>query len=395
MKKWLIILAVILIIAATALAIWQPWDKINQTDLPLVQTQYSFEAIIIELSGDYVLVEPLEGENERRSSDRISFSCADLEDIDLSVGSVVRITYDGLIRETYPAQIDVQHWTRLNKRGSYTAQWLDKETAKKYDDNIFDNIVITAICTDCFFARTTAPMPYTIKLNGQLNEYWCVGDTVTVTYENTYYDKDLQRAEVDLLTIEAYVPEFDPEQHTSAKPVIYLYPEEETAVSVFLDLDGQLTCAYPAYNGGWQVTAAPDGTLTDATGQTYNYLYWEGVANAEYDLTQGFCVKGEDTAAFLETALAQLGLNRREANEFIVYWLPLMEGNPYNIISFQTDTYTESARLQITPTPDTLIRIFMTWQPSEEYRELPPQELTAPPRTGFTAIEWGGTRIDN
>ena len=101
------------------------------------------------------------------------------------------------------------------------------------------------------------------------------------------------------------------------KPVIYLYPEVEAEVAVELDLHGELTCTYPAYNGGWFVTAQPDGTLTDASGQTYNYLYWEGECDTTYDFSQGFCVKGEDTAAFLEDSLAKLGLNRREANEFI------------------------------------------------------------------------------
>ena len=33
---------------------------------------------------------------------------------------------------------------------------------------------------------------------------------------------------------------------TSAKPVIYLYPEEETTVSVQLDYTGQLTTTAPA-----------------------------------------------------------------------------------------------------------------------------------------------------
>ena len=59
------------------------------------------------------------------------------------------------------------------------------------------------------------------------------------------------------------------------KPVIYLYPEEKEDVSVELDYAGDLTCTYPEYNGKWNVTAQPDGTLTDADGQTYNYLYWE------------------------------------------------------------------------------------------------------------------------
>ncbi|MFQ7747180.1 MAG: hypothetical protein ACLRJV_08050 [Eubacteriales bacterium] len=51
----------------------------------------------------------------------------------------------------------------------------------------------------------------------------------------------------------------------------------------------------------WMVTASPDGTLTDAVGQTYNYLYWEGVSRTEYDFSQGFCVPGRDTAAFWRT----------------------------------------------------------------------------------------------
>lgn len=98
-------------------------------------------------------------------------------------------------------------------------------------------------------------------------------------------------------------------------------------------------------------------------------------------------------APCLEDALDKLGLTRREANEFIVYWLPLMEQNPYNIISFQTDIYTDAAQLNVNPAPDTLIRVFMAWQASETAVDLPEQELTAPERNGFTVVEWGGTEM--
>lgn len=178
-----------------------------------------------------------------------------------------------------------------------------------------------------------------------------------------------------------------------AKPVIYLYPEKETEVSVRLDYDGALTCAYPAYDGAWTVTAAPDGTLTDEAGQTYNYLYWEGAAQTEYDFSQGFCVPGADTAAFLEDALSRLGLTRREANEFIVYWLPRMEPNPYNLIAFQAEAYTDHARLTVTPEPDSLLRVFMAWKPLEAPMDLPTQELPTFKRTGFTVVEWGGAEL--
>lgn len=182
----------------------------------------------------------------------------------------------------------------------------------------------------------------------------------------------------------------DPEDE---KPVIYLYPEEETAVTVRLDYDGELTCTYPAYKAGWSVTAAPDGTLTGENGQTYNYLYWEGVSHQTYDFSQGFCVPGRDTAAFLEDALARLGLTRREANEFIVYWLPRMEANAYNLISFQSAAYTDHAKLTISPEPDSVLRVFMAWKPLNAPADIPPQELPAFARTGFCAVEWGGAEI--
>ena len=177
------------------------------------------------------------------------------------------------------------------------------------------------------------------------------------------------------------------------KPVIYLYPEAETDVTVRLDYAGDLTCTYPAYDGAWRVAAAPDGTLTDESGQTYRYLYWEGTDNVQYDFSEGFCVPGSETAAFLEDALAQLGLTRAEANEFIIYWLPQMEQNAYNLISFQSDAYTDAAKLTITPQPDTLLRVFMAWKPLTSAVEIAPQTLTAPERTGFTAVEWGGAKV--
>ena len=182
-------------------------------------------------------------------------------------------------------------------------------------------------------------------------------------------------------------------QKVQRKPVIYLYPEKTAEVSVKLDYAGRLTCTYPTYQDGWKVTAQPDGTLTDAEGKEYNYLFWEGVDNQHYDMSKGFCVKGSDTAAFLEEALAKLGLTRREANEFIVYWLPLMEENAYNVISFQKEAYTDRVKLQISPEPDTLIRVFMAWYGSKKPVEIPAQELSAPERTGFTVVEWGGSEI--
>ena len=352
---------------------------------------HKFIATILELDSSSALVQPVEGEDELSSADKIHLGIANLGDIGAQVGSEVEIYYTGGIMESYPAQINAVKWevAKTHRNKEFTEEWLNKETAEKCDYEPFDHIIITEIYSNCFFATPAIPSPWIIKLNGQLSEDWCVGDQVICTYDNVY--RDNTKFEVDFVTVEP--SDWQPEPGMAYKPVIYLYPEVETEVSVKLNLDGKLTCTYPAYNAGWKVTAAPDGTLTDAEGQTYNYLYWEGETNAQWDMTEGFCIKGEDTAAFLEDALEKLGLNRREANEFIVYWLPLMEQNPYNIISFQTECYTDAAKLEVIPAPDAMIRVFMTFKASDYMIRLLPQKLTAPERTGFTVVEWGGTKI--
>jgi hypothetical protein len=354
---------------------------------------HHFVGRIVELDKFSALVEPMEWEWESRSSDRISVGLANLEDIDAVVNDLVEISYMGGIMESYPAQIHALSWKKAQelRQMNYPGTWLDPERSEEYGTASFEHIIITEIYADCFFASTVIPLPYLIKLNGQLGDDWCVGDQVSVTYENGRYDTETNHFEGDLKTIE--VSTFRPDPFVAYKPVIYLYPEAETEVSVKLRVDGGLTCTYPAYGDGWRITAAPDGTLTDAAGQTYNYLYWEGETATAYDLSEGFCVAGADTAAFLEDALAQLGLTRREANEFIVYWLPQMEDNAYNLITFQQEAYTQAAKLTVTPAPNSVLRVFMTWKSLEQPVDIPAQTLPAFVRCGFTLIEWGGCQI--
>lgn len=178
------------------------------------------------------------------------------------------------------------------------------------------------------------------------------------------------------------------------KPMVYLYPEHEQRVTVSLDYNGRLTHVYPQFaeKTTWRVTAKPDGTIL-CNNREYYALFWEGVKEKTYTMDEGFCVKGSDTEKFLEEKLETLGLNHKEINEFIVYWLPQMEDNPYNIITFQDRAYTDDAKLTIVPKEDTLIRVFMTWYPSVKPVDIKEQTLSSMKRHGFTVVEWGGARI--
>lgn len=229
----------------------------------------------------------------------------------------------------------------------------------------------------------------TVRIITEQAEDWCEGDEIGVIFSKAERPND-ESLNVRIFADEIYtlaVPE---------KPIIYLYPQTPTQCSVQLTLKGELTCTYPNHGAtGWNnFTAYPDGTLVFPDGKEYYALYWEGLQDTKWDFSQGFCVPGKDTAAFLEWALAEQGLTRREANEFIVYWLPLMQDNPYNVISFQTTAYTDGAVLDINPAPDCLLRIFMAYYPTEGEVDMEPQSFEAVSRVGFTVVEWGGSQVN-
>ena len=186
------------------------------------------------------------------------------------------------------------------------------------------------------------------------------------------------------------------------KPIIYIYPEEPTDVKMELSLKNEeLTCVYPKNKTltdnsiEWNVRASEDGTLKDYdTGLDLYSLYWEPNGESSVDFSTGSCVKGEETSEFLNDRLRALGLNAKETEEFIVYWLPKMESNKYNLISFDTESYTENAELSLTPEPDSLIRVFMSFKGSDKFIKLQEQDLgSTPSREGYTVVEWGGTEV--
>lgn len=128
--------------------------------------------------------------------------------------------------------------------------------------------------------------------------------------------------------------------------------------------------------GYWDVIAEPDGTLMDPnTKKKYSYLYYEARKKKPFQLLPDrcHCVKGTDAADFLEEALTIMGLNFKERNDFITYWLPHLESNNYNLIRFLHEEYAEEVQMDIEPPPDTVIRVFMV------FKGIPFRVVTHPP----------------
>ena len=178
------------------------------------------------------------------------------------------------------------------------------------------------------------------------------------------------------------------------KPIIYIYPEEDMDVEVTVSNPEKFTVTYPKYENGWKVKALTDGTLIDKNNKKYYALYWEGNGDKDSINKDGFVVKGEDSASFLEEKLEILGLNYKERNEFIMYWLPKLESNKYNYIRFKTrEEIDNNMKLNINPEPDTLIRVMMEYKGLDKKIKVKEEKLTKVERKGYTVVEWGGTEI--
>lgn len=180
------------------------------------------------------------------------------------------------------------------------------------------------------------------------------------------------------------------------KPVIYLYPTEDTNVFVKLKYKNNILVSYPEYLEGWNVLAKTDGNLVDLmTNKKLYALYYESENIVNFNIEKdGFVISKENLVTFLEEKLTILGLTDREAEEFIIYWLPILQKNKYNYIRFASiNEINKNMPIEITPNPDTIIRVLMTFKGLEEPIEVEEQKLITPNRNGFVAVEWGGTEI--
>ncbi|MBP9828137.1 hypothetical protein KBC55_03190 [Patescibacteria group bacterium] len=177
------------------------------------------------------------------------------------------------------------------------------------------------------------------------------------------------------------------------KPVIYLYPEQTTDVSVQLDPQGGFTVTEPAYNTGWNVVAEPSGQLVNkADGLTYPYLFWEGRGGLYSEPEKFWVVAKADVEGFLVEKLGAFGFNAQEIADFNEFWLPRMEAAPWYKIGFHgTNVMDQIAPMNVSPAPDSILRVLMDYSELQEpVAENAPSQIPSFKRNGFTVTEWGG-----
>lgn len=184
------------------------------------------------------------------------------------------------------------------------------------------------------------------------------------------------------------------------KPVIYLYPTKETEITLQFDFKGKLLTTFPKYEEYWKVIASPNGQLFDTkTQRIYSSLFWDGeidLPSEHYQYTDGFVVAKEDLTTFLIEKMEHIGLNNQETNEFVQFWLPILERNEFNFIHFLVnENCNEISINNVKPKPETTIRVYMEFYGLDQFETIKEQQLPKTNRKGFTLVEWGGADITN
>ena len=223
-------------------------------------------------------------------------------------------------------------------------------------------------------------------------EIGVVGDVTSTLY---FIELDKTYAEQTINIVVDDINNSDP--MVSYKPIIYIYPEQEQNVKVTLGSSDKLLVSYPVYNNEWNVLAKPDGTLIDnKTNRELYSLYYESENNVNFKIeNEGFVISKDEIIPFLEEKLEILGLNPKEQEEFIIYWLPILQKNNYTYIRFATnEEINNNMSLQVEPSPDTMIRVLMVFKGLEEKINVKEQTLQKVTRNGYTVVEWGATIIE-
>lgn len=178
--------------------------------------------------------------------------------------------------------------------------------------------------------------------------------------------------------------------YTVYKPVIYLYNDKRIDLSIKFKDESRLKTTYPKYNNGWNVSVEKD-VISDGY-NNYYALFYDEERRYEVDFSEGYYVTKDNAISFLEEKLDYLGFNYKERNEFIMYWLPILEDNGESLVYFeQTDERNKECPMDLSINPDTMLRVIIHIKKANGNERIKEELLHKTERNGFEFIEWGGT----
>ncbi len=190
----------------------------------------------------------------------------------------------------------------------------------------------------------------------------------------------------------ARVPDLMLEEAAVEKPAVYVYPVEPGEHGVRLDFaEGvRMTRSIPEYGEGWDVFIDRDGRIDGR----WDYLFYEIAMTGAPLVREGWCLPAAEAEAGLERIVRGLGLNDRETGDFLEYWIPRLPRGRFVVIKPVTGRHLDHlAALQVRPAPDSTLRFWLLFSPSDRFIDLPAPPQDTFVRRGGVVVEWGGAVV--
>jgi len=172
------------------------------------------------------------------------------------------------------------------------------------------------------------------------------------------------------------------------KPNIYLYPTKQETLTVKIHPIGKITTSIPEYNTGWNIVVVTGGRINDA----YDFLFYEATVDYNFTLDAGWILQSSDFDRRMNEVLVNLGLNDKERADFMDYWSKRMDWKKKYCIAYylKREELDKAVHLTISKTPESLMRLFFKFVPTDTLVTVPEPKIEKFQRIGFTVVEWGG-----
>jgi len=173
------------------------------------------------------------------------------------------------------------------------------------------------------------------------------------------------------------------------KPNIYICPTENIELNVYLSfpMGGSIVQSIPMYGNGWSVFVDASGLIDNE----FDYLFYECQVPNFFQKENGWIIKQENLEAFFRENLTQIGFVEPEIEDFIEYWIPILNySSEYILYPQYSKDILPLIELTLSKQPECMLRYFYLIE--ENLKGISTLESPIIPefnRNGFTVAEWG------
>jgi hypothetical protein len=193
----------------------------------------------------------------------------------------------------------------------------------------------------------------------------------------------------------------DPDDPRNSKvPAIWLYPGDKMDVELELTFqgDGFMTSSQPSYNDRWRIYVDPSAMFNQYSSTHVNdawvpYLDYDGFRDGNFQRKSGWCIRQKELLEWQRGQLRELGFSEREVDDANYAYGRMLLSRRYSEEYFavypqDTATVETSVSLKVTPTPDSIYRLWLYFVPvATKPLDLESPRLSRVERKGFTVVE--------